>query len=636
MFSNVAMLKKIQTESRKTRQIKKWLVMVARMLALAALVFAFARPFLPNENTKEGRQLVSIYLDNSESMRAEGEDGQLFENAKNSAREIIENLPLEAEIQILDNALSPFSNRIHTPANAIKLIDDLEIDHHPNEIQRIVQKINNKFISEGYASQHTFALSDFQQKSTANSVTLDSNLNLYMVRSVPSYLQNLSIDSVWLEEPVIKPESPVKLKIQVSNNGDQDIESSSLVLRINGVQQGVESFGISAKSQSVLDMAFTSSTKGWVSGEVSLSDVPVIFDNQYYFTLNIKSRIKVIQIGKRSTSIEKVFSQENDNVFSFIKVAEGNVDYAGLAGYDLIILNELTEIGSGFAEELRRYTEHGGIVVIFPNASVRKYVPLSTLLGLPSFDGLTKKDLSITPQNLKQPFIRDVYKRIPKNILLPKVKQCFSLEDKVGVQTILSLKDNSPILVRKSLGTGSLFQFALPLDGSFSNLSEHELFVLTMLKMAFSKSEKQRLAYTLFSKDAIGVSSLLGSEKKITLVKDDYSVLAESAINKGGLRFWLNDEVKESGVYSVQNGDNKEIASVALNYSRSESIQRFASNEELENQFGSSVKVIQSATAAIKNATDSISSGRPLWKFFILLCLIFLLIEILLLRFLKS
>jgi uncharacterized membrane protein len=47
VFSNLAMLKEIQTQSSKTRQIKKWLILASRMLALAALILAFALPFIP-------------------------------------------------------------------------------------------------------------------------------------------------------------------------------------------------------------------------------------------------------------------------------------------------------------------------------------------------------------------------------------------------------------------------------------------------------------------------------------------------------------------------------------------------------------------------------------------------------------
>ena len=89
VFSNVSMLKEIETQSRKTKQLKKWLILLSRLMALSSLILAFALPYFPNQSGLFSRKLVSIYIDNSQSMLAEGENGQLFEDAKNKARQII-------------------------------------------------------------------------------------------------------------------------------------------------------------------------------------------------------------------------------------------------------------------------------------------------------------------------------------------------------------------------------------------------------------------------------------------------------------------------------------------------------------------------------------------------------------------
>jgi hypothetical protein len=92
-----------------------------------------------------------------------------------------------------------------------------------------------------------------------------------------------------------------------------------------------------------------------------------------------------------------------------------------------------------------------------------------------------------------------------------------------------------------------------------------------------------------------------------------------------------------AGVYSVRDKNNIEQAKVALNVSRQESIQQYATKEELYNSWGGAkLDFMTTSSASIKNVTRKIQSGTPLWKLFVLLCLIFLLIEILLLRFLKS
>ena len=46
-FSNVTLLKLIKKESRKKSQIKQLIILTARLMAIASLVFAFSRPYIP-------------------------------------------------------------------------------------------------------------------------------------------------------------------------------------------------------------------------------------------------------------------------------------------------------------------------------------------------------------------------------------------------------------------------------------------------------------------------------------------------------------------------------------------------------------------------------------------------------------
>ena len=72
VFSNVSMLKEIETQSRKTKQLKKWLVLLTRIIALSSLIVAFAIPYIPSQSGLFDRKLISIYIDNSQSMLARG------------------------------------------------------------------------------------------------------------------------------------------------------------------------------------------------------------------------------------------------------------------------------------------------------------------------------------------------------------------------------------------------------------------------------------------------------------------------------------------------------------------------------------------------------------------------------------
>ncbi|WP_445956093.1 BatA domain-containing protein [Yeosuana sp.] len=44
-FTNVAFLKEINLQTRKSSQLKKWLTLLTRLLFLTAIIFAFAQPY---------------------------------------------------------------------------------------------------------------------------------------------------------------------------------------------------------------------------------------------------------------------------------------------------------------------------------------------------------------------------------------------------------------------------------------------------------------------------------------------------------------------------------------------------------------------------------------------------------------
>ena len=69
-FSNVRFLKLVQIQTSSRQHLKDRLILASRILALTFLVFAFARPYIPNPDQKNAyqEQVVSIFIDNSYSM----------------------------------------------------------------------------------------------------------------------------------------------------------------------------------------------------------------------------------------------------------------------------------------------------------------------------------------------------------------------------------------------------------------------------------------------------------------------------------------------------------------------------------------------------------------------------------------
>src|SRR6056300_494904 len=103
-FTNVKFLKNIQQQSQSVKRLRNLLVLLTRLLAITFLVLAFAKPFVPiNQSTSPEDTVVGIYVDNSFSMEQEGSDGPLIEVAREKARQIVKSYPSTDQFLVFSN-----------------------------------------------------------------------------------------------------------------------------------------------------------------------------------------------------------------------------------------------------------------------------------------------------------------------------------------------------------------------------------------------------------------------------------------------------------------------------------------------------------------------------------------------------
>ncbi len=104
-FTNVEFLRTVKEVTNSRNKLKNILVLLSRILFIACLVFAFARPFIPQNEVAgvETGNHVSIYLDNSFSMENERDGQKLRDLAINLTDQITESFPKNTVFQLLDN-----------------------------------------------------------------------------------------------------------------------------------------------------------------------------------------------------------------------------------------------------------------------------------------------------------------------------------------------------------------------------------------------------------------------------------------------------------------------------------------------------------------------------------------------------
>ena len=177
---------------------------------------------------------------------------------------------------------------------------------------------------------------------------------------------------------------------------------------------------------------------------------------------------------------------------------------------------------------------------------------------------------------------------------------------------------------------------AAPLDGEFNDLVRNgEIFVPMVYKMALTGGNKRPLAYTL-GKDAVleadhqsGNSDLvykLGSEER--------EFIPQQRVVGSKVFLSINEELNEAGFYNRFLNQAEVREQFAFNFNRQESDLSYYSPGELRERIGALANVIDVQNREVLTATiEERSQGIVLWRWCLILALVFLAIEILLLRF---
>lgn len=632
------MLQSIETESKKSKNLKKWLILTSRILALGFLILAFAKPFIPLTQNKGTNLVTAIFIDNSMSMMAEGNEGVLIEQAKNIARTIVNESNSSMSFQILNNNPQILNNRPLSSEDAIQIIDELDISSESPDYQLLSNQINKLQVDNNFDNVSVFLVSDFQKQNYDEKILWDSSWSIYCISLEPENKNNLSIDSAWVSEPISKPGVPMELMVKVKNYGNQSVESVSINAEVNGMQQGSESFSLAGKESKDIVFNITPPKDIPTIGSFKINDFPIVFDNTFYFSIPKQDQLNILCIGEEPSNYFSRIFQSDEN-FDYQWVKYGQVDYQSLKNYNLIIIDGLSAIESGAASQYLDYAKSGGVLYVIPSSEGSNYDLFLNSIGFPALNNTYSPSLSFNPQDLASDFFKNVYKKIPDNVNLPKVNKVYGpVKSNVGFRDILTLKDGQVILAKKRMERGSIFISTLPMNPEWSNFMEKELFVIHILKIAFTSNVIDNIAYTLNQKNPILIEKSIPSNTEILKLSDGKTGHIIQISRAGGKQqFWLDEEIKNAGIYRLLNNDSpeQEFGQIALNYSRDESIMEFFSDKQIIELFATdNLEFSKENLSQVISKTTRNIFGKQLWHIFILLALIFLLIEVLLLRFL--
>ena len=192
-FSDLKLLKEVEMETSKKSNLKHLLILLARILAIAALVFAFAQPYFTknNKGTAQGEKLVSIYLDNSFSMNNVAQEFTLLDKAKEQAENIAGLYKQSDKFQLITNDFESKHQRFVTRQEFVDLVQEVTTSAVTRKLSQVEQKQLDFLNKEGGQNKLGYYISDFQKTTTnLDELKQDSTLTTNFVHLTPELTGN--------------------------------------------------------------------------------------------------------------------------------------------------------------------------------------------------------------------------------------------------------------------------------------------------------------------------------------------------------------------------------------------------------------------------------------------------------------
>lgn len=498
IFPALRLIRERHKRSKKQLKVKNWLLLAARMLLLALMALALARPTL-NSETNLGDQEVPTALafvfDTSMSMQYTEKGTDRLTEAKARALEILKKTTEDSEVFVVDSA-DPVKPVAISPGSARKRIDALTLRAANRPLNAALVQASDAVAASNLARREVYVLTDLASSawelgSARTTEALEKNrkakklARTYILRLTPKAIQDVAVIAAEPTASIVTEGEPVEIKAVLRNSGpavervaefwlDGSKKDQKVVkLEANGEQE--VTFASPSKLESSLHQGMVKLGNGGTDF--------MAFDDVRYFTFATQAPMRVLVVA--DINIDAVFIESalspNDSlapgsVSSPYKVERETRrqfhDRARLAPKDFaaVFLLNLNGLAPADWGKLSGYVREGGGLVVAPGdrAEVAGYEPGAASL-LPA--SLVEKKLA--PANTifaKADYDHPIFNRYPnlldRDLTAVPILRYWAVKPQESSRVLLRYADGNPALLERTFKgpkTGHVLLWTTPL-----------------------------------------------------------------------------------------------------------------------------------------------------------------------------
>jgi hypothetical protein len=676
-FSTLSFLKELQKTKIRRLKLRQLFLLFLRTLLVILIVLAFSRPTmkgsLPGGLAGQAKTTAVILFDDSQSMTASDEQGELLRQAKNSATSIVNLLKDGDEVFLIKLSDVPTDGTKEIPSSqrnfpAIRsALKDIKQSSIHRTIEDALRFASRLLASSKNFNKEVYVISDFQSGSLESKLNISkaaeqlfaATTQFFLVPLGKRELQNVSIESIEIPNAIFEVNKPFFVKAKLVNHATSDVQNHVVSIYQDGNR--VAQKGVDIRSGQSVETDFTLVPKhaGFLEGTIELEDDELEFDNRRFFTVHIPEEFRVLLVGNSSdlTYLRLALSTRLSDTSASLKLAESALDRLStslLSNIDVIVLSDPPELTSSQTSILKTYLQNGGGVLIFPgahttvsafNMSIASALGISTTAAVDSLSGssqATGLSVEFEKVDLRHPLFAGMFEKTEikqsagtlhsQRILeSPRVLKSLRFIPTPHSKTMIALSNGYPFLIEERIGNGRALMFSVAANTEWSDLPLKGLFVPLM---------HRSLAY-LVQEPITDLLLFVGDEETIRIRT---SIAPALTVTKpGGMEVLLNTQQRPTdksirffdtdlyGLYTVKAG-NLILDKFAVNIDPDESNTTPSTEKQREKllmHLGIANNVVHMVHQPQEVQRIIIESrlGAELWKQFLIAALLIAVVE---------
>ncbi len=663
-FSTLAFFQELQKSTIRRINIKRFLLLAMRVLAVAMLALALARPFLPSQvagwlGASAQGDHVAILVDNGPSMMQIDEAGPYMDQALHAAAEIVDQSGEDARFLIIPTHGELISGRFMRRAEALRFLDRLESVNKGGFPDARLRYIQDRLDDEPGAGGRIYWISDARK-------TQLEKLEGYFLAAEPDRdwqpvtfirvggdtFQNLAVTGVEMTGQTLGSGIPVGVSVKIRNFGDQPVHNAYLSLEIDGERLGQYEVSLDAGQERELLFEVIPESPGVIRGRAILEGGTYTFDHTRYFSLEVPESRNVLLISDRGEDASRrsylrpalVAAGETGTRIhtSFTDISTFR-DY-DLDAFDAIILESPARVPDYLQAELVQFVQQGRGILFVPSeqGNFENYNRFLGQFNAGSFTGMRgtygrfEEVASLQPLDSGHLLAADLFEMSEEEELridMPAIYHYwrYQREDAGSGATVLRTNLGEPLFVEHPFGDGMVMVGTMGFSPGWSNMSIKPIYAPLVYRM---------LLYVVSWEHGGVREHLLGAPfdryfsefgADVTLRLNGEEVRPETAASARGLRVRYPAQEWEPGWLELELDGKK--SAIAINQDISESDFSSLSLSETRQYLSNIIPVAAVVSIAgysadeIRAVVASVSFGREVWNWFIWMALAFMVAE---------